>query len=362
MVDRPAATWPFASSSRCAVIAHGEIHPASRADDLDTLEEIETVATALRELGWDPRPVPFTLDVAAFVTAVRALDPAFVFNLVESVDGSGRLIHLATSVCEHLGLPYTGAPTAAMLLTTSKLEAKRVLRLAGLPTAGWVEPAQLARGHGAPWRALHPQAGVGGRLGGHRPRRRHRGPRAVGGPLARAHPGVRHRVLRRALHRRSGAQPGRAGGSPRAAGDCRPPKSSSATGTPGRRASSAGVPSGTARRQSTSVPRASSATTARDAALHRRLEALARRCWRLFGLRGYARVDVRLDRRGRPFILEVNANPCISPDAGFLAATREVGLGTTEVVARIVRDCNLPAVATAAVPPAQAVKENACPS
>ena len=40
-------------------------------------------------------------------------------------------------------------------------------------------------------------------------------------------------------------------------------------------------------------------------------------CWHLFGLRGYARVDFRVDGDGRPWILEVNANPCLSPDAGF---------------------------------------------
>ena len=32
------------------------------------------------------------------------------------------------------------------------------------------------------------------------------------------------------------------------------------------------------------------------------------------------RVDFRVDERGRPWILEINANPCLSPDAGFAAA------------------------------------------
>ena len=65
------------------------------------------------------------------------------------------------------------------------------------------------------------------------------------------------------------------------------------------------------------------------------LAALAFECWRLFGLRGYARVDFRVDREGRPWILEVNANPCLSADAGYMAAAAEAGLEPEEVVRRI---------------------------
>jgi D-alanine-D-alanine ligase len=46
----------------------------------------------------------------------------------------------------------------------------------------------------------------------------------------------------------------------------------------------------------------------------------------LFDLNGYGRVDFRVDLHGRPWILEVNANPCLSPDAGFTAAVKQAGL------------------------------------
>jgi D-alanine-D-alanine ligase len=39
--------------------------------------------------------------------------------------------------------------------------------------------------------------------------------------------------------------------------------------------------------------------------------------WKLVGGEGYGRVDMRIDGAGRPWILEVNANPDIAPDAGF---------------------------------------------
>ena len=74
---------------------------------------------------------------------------------------------------------------------------------------------------------------------------------------------------------------------------------------------------------------------AQDAPLLANLKELALRCWKLFDLRGYARVDFRVDGEGRPWILEVNANPCLSPDAGFSAATLRAGLTFPDVLCRI---------------------------
>jgi len=334
--------WLTARPTRRVAVAHTFVTPESRADDQDTLEEIATVSEALRELGFEPQPVPFTLDLHAFVAALGELDPAFVFNLVEGVDGTSRLIHLAPALCEHLGLACTGAPSSAVLATTSKLEAKRLLRAAGLPTAPWVTPAELARGHirfAGPYilKPVWEDASVG-----------------------IDHDGVCDNVsdllaVWRARTRRSGEEyfaeryiEGREINQAMLAGPRGPQALPTAEidfldweeGVPrivGWRAKwdeQAPEYERTRRR----FPRGRC-----DAGLRRRVRALARQCWRLFGLRGYARVDMRIDRRGRPCILEINANPCISPDAGFLAATRELGMRPAEVVARIICDCPLPA-------------------
>ncbi len=72
-----------------------------------------------------------------------------------------------------------------------------------------------------------------------------------------------------------------------------------------------------------------------EAALRSELETVARRAWTACGLSGYGRVDIRLDEDGAPCVLEVNANPCISPDAGFAAAAAAAGLEPCDVVRRI---------------------------
>ncbi|MCE9526889.1 MAG: hypothetical protein K8R36_12630, partial [Planctomycetales bacterium] len=77
---------------------------------------------------------------------------------------------------------------------------------------------------------------------------------------------------------------------------------------------------------------------ASDAQLLAELGRLAIRCWDIFGLKGYVRVDFRVDEKGQPWILEINTNPCLSPDAGYAAALKQAGISIEEAVQRILDD------------------------
>jgi D-alanine-D-alanine ligase len=62
-----------------------------------------------------------------------------------------------------------------------------------------------------------------------------------------------------------------------------------------------------------------------DPRLAKELADLARRAFRLVGCRDYARFDFRVSPKGKPYVIEVNPNPCISPDSGLTRAVEASG-------------------------------------
>ncbi|GAB4243832.1 MAG: ATP-grasp domain-containing protein [Deltaproteobacteria bacterium] len=68
-----------------------------------------------------------------------------------------------------------------------------------------------------------------------------------------------------------------------------------------------------------------------------RLSEITLACARIFRLAGYARVDLRMNAEGGLFVLEVNPNPDISPDAGMARAARAAGLPYPELISEILR-------------------------
>jgi len=75
-----------------------------------------------------------------------------------------------------------------------------------------------------------------------------------------------------------------------------------------------------------------------DTNLIAELKEIAGKCWQIFGLSGYARVDLRVGADNRPKVIEINANPCIAPDSGFVAACNEMKLTSTDIIKRIIDD------------------------
>jgi D-alanine-D-alanine ligase len=66
------------------------------------------------------------------------------------------------------------------------------------------------------------------------------------------------------------------------------------------------------------------------------VEAAALQVHRLLGLRGVARVDMRL-HQGTPYILEVNSNPDLAPDAGFFRSAAAAGHTYQSMVLNILK-------------------------
>lgn len=72
----------------------------------------------------------------------------------------------------------------------------------------------------------------------------------------------------------------------------------------------------------------------RDAtpALVAAVEDTARRAYTALGLRDYGRVDLRVDTGGTPWVIDINPNPDLSPDAGVARSAKAGGLSYSELI------------------------------
>jgi len=282
--------------------------------------------------------VPFTLNLPETASALRGSAPDVVFNLVEGAEGGGRCIHYAPALLEDMGLPFTGSGSSAMALSSNKLFAKAVLRAAGIPTPDWrTLPGLGAPGAEAQGRFIvksvweHASIGLGddavpgvdcaGELCA---LLRERAPVLGGECFAERY--VEGREFNIALLDGPGGP------------QVLPAAEMLFTG---QWAEGTRILGYAAKWEEDShayrATQRSFDLAPDDAPLVQALAAAALDCWRAFDLCGYARVDFRVGADGVPMVIDVNANPCLSPDGGFRAALRRAGLGFEEAVMRIVQ-------------------------
>jgi D-alanine-D-alanine ligase len=315
---------------------------AKNPDQSDALVQAEAIGRTLSHLGHEPVDMTFSLDLKGFLQEIRDAYPQLVFNLVESVNGHGRLIHFPASILELLAIPYTGAPADALYLTSGKILTKKILAGAGIPTPSYHSPGDLRRKSiplNGPYiiKSVWEHASVGleessvlpvkssGQLLAEMEKRR----ASLGGDCF-AEQFIDGREFNLSvLASREGPE-------------VLPPAEMKFMDYPPGKWKVVGYRAKWDEASFESLHTQRSFEFAKtERPLLQTLTDIAKKCWQLFGLRGYARVDFRVDERNQPWVLEINANPCLSPDAGFVAAASQAGLSYRQVVERIIRDAGV---------------------
>ncbi|MDD2943289.1 MAG: ATP-grasp domain-containing protein [bacterium] len=299
------------------LVLHQTIVPG-RADETDTLLQAEEVCQCLAALGHNPvRGEVATL--SEIEKLLEQIKPDVVFNLVESLSGEDRFAFLAAGLLEMHGVPFTGNSAATLLFSFDKLLVKRLLVNSELHTPRGLEAGNVryivksASEHAS--FAIGPENVV---LGVENAKKLLQEKQHKHGGTWLAEEYIEGREVNLAL-----------------LGYAEefillPPAEilfqSFAEEMPQIIDYSAKWDTESFSYQHT--PRRFIPTMPS-------FFPLAHECTRRLGLTGYSRIDLRIDADDTPWIIDVNPNPCLSSDAGYIAAAQEIGLGQEDVIKRI---------------------------
>jgi D-alanine-D-alanine ligase len=303
-----------------------------------TEDVIEPLRAALAKLG----PVEIVEtgdgDPEALARALKAKDPRVVFNLAEAARGVPELEPCVAGVLELLGIPYTGNTPQTLALCLDKGKTKLLLTGAGIPVprgvvlrdaAGdpmlgleypvIVKPAAMDASHGIePSNVVWDEAAA-----------RSKAAELITRfpPAALVERFIDGRDLLVALLQVGAGAPPTV--LPLGEIDFQlPPGVPRVSGFQSKWVTS-----------SEAFERTPGVYPARvSAALARRIREVAVAAFVAVGGRDYARIDVRVDADDRPFVLEVNPNPCLNPYTGLGRASAVAGWSYDELVHRIVRN------------------------
>lgn len=321
-----------------AVVLYNEIPEGAAPDELDTLVQADLVGAALEKLSFKTVSMPFSLDFRPIINNLSNIAPVFVFNLTESVAGEGKLSHFAPFLLEYLQIKYSGCPAEAIYLTTNKVLTKKLLRVAGVNTPGWVSSNETIGFNSNSLYIIKPvseDASIG----------------LEDVCLYTANEPSDLRKIIKMKQEMTGKEffaeeyiDGRefnlsilgCAGNP----EVLPPAEIRFIDYPetGRLK----IVDYKAKWDVDSFEYQNTQRTFEfeksDFPVLDQLKAIARICWNCFHLKGYARIDFRVGQDGKPWVLEVNANPCLTPGSGLIAAAEETGLDFPGVINRIVEE------------------------
>jgi D-alanine-D-alanine ligase len=301
----------------------------------DVLHTVEAVGASLAEVGFAIDRLGLKRDPSPLLERLANNPPNVVFNLFEGLADHGQTEGYVAGLLDWSGVRFTGCPSEALCIARSKHLAKYLLRGVGLPTAAFTVIAQSPVPRcSLAWPVIVKPALEDGSIG------------LDQGSVVTDQAGFRARV--ECLLNEYG-----------------PPVlveefidgrefNVAVIEMSGGRAHVVSEivfqdhPSGHWRivtydakwkpesREFQSTPaRCPASISPEQTAL---LKGLANQAFDLFGCRDYARIDFRMDASGKAYLIEVNPNPDLGPDAGLAKGLASVGLTYGQFVVHLVEN------------------------
>jgi D-alanine-D-alanine ligase len=318
---------------RCCII-YNEPLEGALADELDVLDQVAHIEEHLKILGIEVHRKGISDRFMDEIAALTSEKYDFIYNLVESINNKGELNYFIPALLNMYSVPYSGNPLEAMFLTSNKTLASKAMKNAGIGNPASYIPSQAALLKPGRKYIVKP-IWEDGSLG------------ITGESVFECVPGFEEKLkgMDDAHWFIEDFIDGREFNMSVLAGKNGPevlPPAEIVFVNYGE--NKPRIVDFKAKWEMDSFEYTNTVREFPGEKLNRQLEKNLREaalaCWHLFGLKGYARVDARTDSNDNVFVIEINANPCISPDGGFVAATREAGYPFIDVIERIINDLN----------------------
>lgn len=295
----------------------------------DVLRQVEAVEGALKELGHFSVRIPFAGGLDLLLDHLRKSAVEIVVNLCESVAEDPRFIGHPAAVLELLKIPFTGSPSIALSITTDKLLVKQLLQANGIQTPGYVvyDEEGFRRQPDLHFPVIvkprFQDASIGIEQDSICKNKEQLIKTVKQGYKNHGDLIVEEFISGREFNVSLLGFP---------AAVVLPIGEIDFSAFPSHLYPIVGYK---AKWDSSSfeyhhTPRVFSKTM--SLSLLKSMEKIARDCFRILLLRDYGRVDFRLDKNNRIYVLEVNANPCLSPDAGFAAAAAKDNISYAQLI------------------------------
>lgn len=316
------------------IILHNQIQNNTQ-DEIDVLDQRDLVKEACQKLGHEVICMTVGDDIQEDIKNVQAQNPHIVFNLVESSWGKGELLYFAPAILNSLKIAYTGVPLDALFVSTNKVLAKKIMRLYNLPTADFFAIDEINKLDTTRTYIVKPiweEASVGIDTDSVFELNETEKLRKLA-QLSSSHYFVEEYIDGREFNVSIIADKNGL--------EVLPPAemifSSFFDNKPKVIGYKAKWDENSDEFKQTNR---AFGTLENNISLKNRIVEVCRESWKAFNLHGYARIDFRVDKKDNLYILEINGNPCIAPDSGFIAAINYAGYNNEIMIKRILDDIN----------------------
>lgn len=310
------------------VIVYNLPASANAVDDLDVLVQVESVKKSLLELNHNIEIIGVDLNLKSFKETLEKSNPDIVFNLVEALNGTEAFMHYVPQILESLKIPFTGGSSSSLFITTDKVLTKKMFGNYKIPTPQWFVSNNVVKNDILPPYIIKPisvDASVG------------LDDESIINDAENINDELKARIEKY--------------------GDCfveeyidgrefnisvietkdgplvLPIAEIKFENYPQEKAK---IVNYDAKWNEKSFEYHNTVRSfnfeKEDGKLLDELREVTIKCWNKFELKGYVRIDFRVDKENKIFALEINVNPCISPDSGFYAACEKYGWNYTKMV------------------------------